>query len=126
MSVLKLLLVLALIIFGIKRKIFVGYLLLGAGLVTPLLFGYSVIDVAGGVWGTLKSMDFWRLFAAIVIVTVLGQLLKQMGSLDRLTAAAQASALRPPRCGDGYGDRGECRTPGARATFDRIESSDRR
>jgi integral membrane protein (TIGR00529 family) len=89
MSILKLLLVLTLIVFGIKRKIFVGYLLLGAGVVTPLLFGYNIFDVAGGVWGTLKSLDFWRLFAAIVIVTVLGQLLKQMGSLDRLTAAAQ-------------------------------------
>jgi len=92
MAVLKLLLVLALIVFGIKRKIFVGYLLLGAGVVTPFLFGFGPVDVVLGVWGTLLSSGFWRLFAAIVIITILGHLLKEMGSLDRLTAAARELA----------------------------------
>lgn len=92
MSVVKLLLILALIVLGIKRKIFVGYLLLAAGIVTPFLFGFGPAEVARGVWGTLSSLDFWRLFAALVIVTFLGYLLKEMGSLDRLTAAAQELA----------------------------------
>jgi integral membrane protein (TIGR00529 family) len=107
MAVLKLLLVLALIIYGIKRKIFVGYLLFIAGMIVPLLFGFNPLDVANGIWGTLSSTGFWRLFGAIVIVTTLGQLLKQMGSLYRLTYAAQelaggkrtATALLPAAVG---------------------------
>ncbi len=107
MAVLKLLLVLALIIYGIKRKIFVGYLLFLAGIIVPLMFGFNPLDVANGIWGTLSSTGFWRLFGAIVIVTTLGQLLKQMGSLDRLTDAAQelaggkrtATALLPAAVG---------------------------
>lgn len=92
MAVLKLLLILALIVFGIKRKLFVGYVLMAAGIITPLLFGFGVGDVAGGVWGTLSSLDFWRLFTALVIITFLGHLLREIGALDRLTQAAQELA----------------------------------
>ncbi len=92
MAVLKLLLVLALIVFGIKRKWFVGYVLLGAGIIVPLLFGYGLSDVGLGIWGTFSSLDFWRLFAALVIITFLGHLLREIGALDRLTSAAQELA----------------------------------
>ncbi len=89
MTIAKLLFVLALIIFGIRRKIFVGYLLLGAGVLLPLLFGFSVAAVVQGVGGTLISAGFWQLFGAIVIVTFLGQLLRRIGYLKALTIAAQ-------------------------------------
>jgi integral membrane protein (TIGR00529 family) len=92
MAILKLLLILALIILGIKRKLFVGYVLLAAGVVTPLLFGFGIQDVGVGVWGTFSSIEFWRLFVALVIITFLGHLLKEIGSLDRLTEAAQELA----------------------------------
>lgn len=92
MAVLKLLLILALIIFGIKRKVFVGYLLGGAGALLPILFGVTPLNVAKGFGHTLTDLAFWKLFAAIVIVTVLGQLLKRIGALDRLTGAAQELA----------------------------------
>ncbi|MEE9443995.1 MAG: DUF401 family protein [candidate division Zixibacteria bacterium] len=89
MTVLKLLLVLAVIIYGIKRKFFVGYLLCGVGIALPFLFGYGPTDVLKTLYGTASSFDFWRLFAAIAIVTFLGNLLKTTGSFDRLTDAAQ-------------------------------------
>jgi len=89
MSVLKLLLVLALIILGIKRKVFVGYLLLGAGIVTAALFGYGAGDIARGIWKTFSSLDSWRLYAALATVTILGHLLRETGALDELTGAAQ-------------------------------------
>jgi len=89
MAIFKLLLVLAVIVFGIRKKIFVGYLLLLAGLALPLLFGHTITDVLYGLRGTIESAGFWRLFGAIVIVTLLGQLLKKIGSLDKLTLAAQ-------------------------------------
>jgi integral membrane protein (TIGR00529 family) len=92
MTILKLVLVLALIVFGIKRKYFVGYLLFGAGILTPLLFGFGPTDIVMGVWGTLKSVDFWRLYAAITVVTILGHFLKKIGSLERLTDSAQELA----------------------------------
>jgi len=92
MAVLKLLLILALIIFGIRRKIFVGQVLLVAGVITPLLFGHGIGEVAGGIWGTFSSFEFWRLLAALVIVTFLGTLLKEIGLLDRLTVSAQELA----------------------------------
>lgn len=89
MAILKLLLILVLIGIGIRRRIFVGYLLGVAGVLTPLLFGLEPLDCALGLWGTVRSLDFWKLLGAIVIVTILGHLLKEIGSLDRLTAAAQ-------------------------------------
>jgi len=92
MAVLKLLFILALIIFGIKRKLFVGYLLCGAGILLPILFGVTPLNVAKGFGHTLTDPAFWKLFAAIVIVTVLGHLLKRVGALDRLTGAAQELA----------------------------------
>lgn len=92
MSVLKLLLILALIIYGIKRKFFVGYLLAIAGALLPLLFGITPLAVAKGFGHTLSSPAFWKLFAAIVIVTILAYLLKRIGALDRLTGAAQELA----------------------------------
>jgi integral membrane protein (TIGR00529 family) len=92
MAVLKLLFILALIIFGIKKKVFVGYLLGVAGAILPLLFGVAPIEVVKGFGHTLSDLEFWKLFAAIVIVTVLGHLLKRIGALDRLTVAAQELA----------------------------------
>lgn len=88
MVMLRLLIVLALIIVGIRRKLFVGYLLALAGIVTPFLFGFGVISVGKGIGMTLVSAELWQLFGAIVAVTVLGQLLRQIGALSRLTAAA--------------------------------------
>jgi len=92
MAVLKLLLILAGIIVGIRQKFFVGYLLCLAGVATPLLFGKAAPQVLEGIWYTLTSPAFWRLFGAIVIVTILGHLLKRMGALDRLTSAARGLA----------------------------------
>lgn len=92
MSILKLVLILVLIAIGIRRKIFVGYLLCLAGIVTPFFFGFNIPETAGSFWGTMRSLEMWRLFAAFVIVTVLGHLLKEIGSFERLTGAAQELA----------------------------------
>jgi uncharacterized protein len=92
MSILKLVLILIVIGIGIRRKIFVGYLLCLAGMVTPFLFGLGIPEMTESFWGTLKSSEMWRLFAAFVIVTVLGHLLKRIGSFERLTGAAQELA----------------------------------
>ncbi len=92
MSVLKLLLILVLIILGIRRKIFVGYLLFGAGVATALLFGFGPGDIFNGIWSTFSAVDFWRLLAALVTVTFLGHLLRDTGALDKMTDAAQQLA----------------------------------
>ena len=107
MTVLKLLFVLAVIIFGIKKKIFVGYLLAVVGLFVPLLFGKTPIQIGQTLLDTTKSLDVWRLYGAIVIVTFLGHILKAIGSFDKLTEAAQhlaggkrtASAVLPALIG---------------------------
>lgn len=92
MVMLRLLIILILIIVGIRQKLFVGYLLALAGIVTPFLFGFGVASVAKGVGMTFISTELWQLIGAIVAVTVLGQLLKQIGALSRLTSAAQELA----------------------------------
>lgn len=103
----RLLIVFALIVLAIRRKLPVGVTLFGAGLVTALLYGVSLLDLAQGYWGLVQSARFIFLTAVIVLVTTLGQLLKELHFLDRLTGACKhlpggsrtAAASLPPLVG---------------------------
>ena len=85
MDALKLILVLALIVLALRKKISVGVTLFGAGLVTVLLYQVPFMDLLQGYWDLIKSRRFISLTVVIVLITTLGQLLKELKSLSRLT-----------------------------------------
>jgi uncharacterized protein len=85
MEALKLILVLALIVFALRKKISVGVTLFGAGLVTVLLYQVDLMTLLQGYWDLIKSRRFISLTVVIVLITTLGQLLKELKSLSRLT-----------------------------------------
>ena len=78
-------LVLALIVLALRKKISVGVTLFGAGLVTVLLYQVPFMDLLQGYWDLIKSRRFISLTVVIVLITTLGQLLKELKSLSRLT-----------------------------------------
>lgn len=84
MELLKLLAILALIIFALRRKVSVGVTLFLAGLLAALLYQVSFERLLAGYWSLIKSDRFLSLTAVIVLVTILGQLLKQLGFLRKL------------------------------------------
>ncbi len=86
----KLALVFILIVIGIRRKIFVGYLLFGAGLLTAILYRLNVVVILGGYRDVLLSERFISLYGIIILITFLGRLLKELGYLDRLVDASES------------------------------------
>jgi integral membrane protein (TIGR00529 family) len=107
MDAVKLLVVFALIVLALRRKLSVGVTLFGAGLLTALVYGIEVSDLAAAYWNLLTSRRFISLTALIVLITILGALLKELGFLERLTEACRglyggrrtAAALLPPLVG---------------------------
>lgn len=88
MELLKLAAVLVVIIFALRSKVSVGVVLLGAGLVTALLFGVSAQQLIDGYGAMLSSTRFISLTAVLMLVTMLGTLLREIGLLDKLSIAA--------------------------------------
>jgi len=88
-GLIKLVIVFILIVVALRRKLFVGYTLFAAGLLTALLFGSSVGDILTGYKNVLISATFLRLLAIIVMITFLGRLLREIGYLDRLVVASR-------------------------------------
>lgn len=78
-------LVFALIVFALRKKISVGVTLFGAGLITVLLYQVDLMTLLQGYWDLIKSRRFISLTVVIVLITTLGQLLKELKSLSRLT-----------------------------------------
>lgn len=91
------------IVIALKKKIFVGYVLFVAGLLTAILFGINFSGIINGYKDVLLSVRFLNLLGIIVLITFLGRLLRDIGSLDRLVTATKdliggarvASALMP-------------------------------
>jgi integral membrane protein (TIGR00529 family) len=85
----KLILVFFLIVIGIRRKIFVGYVLFGAGLLTAILYRLNVVTILEGYRDVLFSERLISLYGIIVLITFLGRILKEIGYLDKLVEASE-------------------------------------
>ncbi len=89
MEALKLILILVAIVVALRRRLSVGITLFGAGLLTALLFAVPISDLLDGYWVLIKSERFIFLTALVVFVTILGNLLKDLGFLDRLAESCR-------------------------------------
>jgi len=107
MDALRLLLIFGLIVLALRLKLSVGVTLIGAGLVTALLYGVPVGSLLDGYWKLVRSVTFLSLTFVIILITTLGQLLAELHALDRLTDTARglpggsrtAVAILPPLVG---------------------------
>lgn len=88
MELLKLGLVLLVIVMALRRKVPVGITMICAGGVTALLFGVSFEEVVGAYSSMASSTRFIALTAVLMLVTLLGTLLRELGLLEKLLAAA--------------------------------------
>ncbi len=89
MELAKLLAVLALIVYALRKKVSVGPTLFVAGLLTAVLYQVALTDLLDGYWSLVKSERFLSLTAVIVLITILGSLLKELGFLQRLADACR-------------------------------------
>ena len=87
MDALKILLVFVAIVFALRRKLPVGPILFGAGLLLALLYQLPISKLANGYLELVTSIRFLSLTAVIVLVTILGRLLQSLGYLNRLASA---------------------------------------
>ena len=95
------------IVIALRLKLSVGVTLLGAGVVTALLYSVAAIDLLEGYWLLLQSKKFIFLTSVVLLITFLGSLLKEVGYLDRLSGACRglyggkrtAAAILPPLIG---------------------------
>lgn len=107
MDALKLVAVFVVIVLALRKKLSVGITLFGAGVITSLLYRVELSALLGGYWSLIKSERFISLTAVIVLITILGQLLKELKSLEKLSEACQglyggnktAVAVLPPLVG---------------------------
>lgn len=89
MDALKLVAVLIAIVIALRKNVPVGITLFGAGVITALLYGLNFLVLLDGYWGLIKSERFISLTAIVVSITILGALLKELGYLNKLTAACR-------------------------------------
>ena len=83
------LIVFALIVLALRKKVSVGITLFGAGLITALIYQVELSALIQGYWDLVKSHRFLSLTAVIVLITSIGQLLKELRSFENLTKAAR-------------------------------------
>ncbi len=89
MELAKLLAILALIVFALRKKLSVGLTLFIAGLLAALLYQVPLQSLLDGYWELVKSERFLSLTAVIVLITILGSLLAELGFLHRLADACR-------------------------------------
>jgi integral membrane protein (TIGR00529 family) len=107
MEILKLAALFAVIVFALRKRVPVSVTLFSAGLLTALLFQVPVAELAAGYWSLVTSERFFTLTSVVVLITTLGSLLKELGSLKQLTEACRnlyggkrtAVAVIPPLIG---------------------------
>ncbi|MEE8575745.1 MAG: hypothetical protein V3T31_00685, partial [candidate division Zixibacteria bacterium] len=85
----KLVVVFACILLALRKKVSVGLTLFGSGLLVAVLFQLSVSEVLEGYRLLVISPRFISLTSVIVLITILGSLLKDLGYLDRLTESCR-------------------------------------
>jgi integral membrane protein (TIGR00529 family) len=89
MDALKLVLIFVAIVIALRRKISVGIVLLGAGLLMALLFQTGLRPLWQGYLDLVQSHNFILLTSVVVLITFLGALLKELHFLDTLSSAVQ-------------------------------------
>ncbi len=104
---LKLAVIFILIVLALRARLPVGVTLLGAGLITAPLYQVPPAELLTGYWELARSHRFISLTAVIILITTLGQLLKELTFLDRLShfctglpgSSRTAAAVMPPLVG---------------------------
>jgi integral membrane protein (TIGR00529 family) len=86
---LKLAAVFVFIIVLIVRRRNLGVVLLLASAILGLLFGLSAVDILAQAWKTTVDSATLRLLAAVILITMLGELLREVQSLQRLVDSLQ-------------------------------------
>jgi len=107
MEAIKLAAVFLLIVLALRRKIAVGLVLLAAGLVTAALFQVPLNELVHGYHELLGSRRFLFLGSLVILITMMGSLLRELGYLERMTDACRglpggrrtAAAVLPPLIG---------------------------
>jgi hypothetical protein len=90
MDSLKLLLIFALILLALRKKLSVGITLFAAGLLTALLYQVPLAELGDGYLELLGSRRFLSLTAAICLISMLGALLGKIGFLRKLTDSCRS------------------------------------
>jgi len=88
-EILKLIIVLAAIIIALRKRVSVGVSLFGAGLFTAILFQIPIRELTVLYWDLLGSKNFIFLTGLVIVVTILGTLLKELGHLNRLASSCR-------------------------------------
>jgi integral membrane protein (TIGR00529 family) len=107
MEAVKLIAVLAVIMLALRKKFSVGITLFGAGVITALLYQVDLLSLLKGYRDLLTSKRFISLTSVIILITSLGQLLKELHFLDKLSEVCKglyggnktATAILPPLVG---------------------------
>ncbi|HUV31151.1 MAG TPA: DUF401 family protein [Acidobacteriota bacterium] len=107
MDFLKLGVIFIAIVIALRKKLSVGVTLFAAGLLTALLFRVTLAALVDGYWGLVSSQRFLALTSVIILITILGSLLKELGWLQKLSEACRslrggrrtATAVMPPLIG---------------------------
>ena len=89
MEAIRLLVILTLIIVAVRRQYTVGVTLSVAGILTALLYQIDFFNLVGVYESVITSRRFLSITAVIVLVTILGEMLKQLGSLEKLSTACR-------------------------------------
>ncbi|MBU0982246.1 MAG: DUF401 family protein [candidate division Zixibacteria bacterium] len=87
MDALGLLVIFAAIVLALRFHVPIGLTMFGAGLLAALWYRVPVSELASSYFHLLGSQRFLSLTAVVVLVTLLGYLLRELGYLNRLTAA---------------------------------------
>ncbi|MFQ5452645.1 MAG: DUF401 family protein [Candidatus Zixiibacteriota bacterium] len=85
MEIVKLAVVFVIIVIALRKKVSVGITLFGAGIITALLYQLDFIILLDSYWELIKSKRFISLTAAILLITMLGSLLKELKYLEKLS-----------------------------------------
>ncbi|MFQ6007446.1 MAG: DUF401 family protein [Candidatus Zixiibacteriota bacterium] len=107
MDALKLIAVLAVIMLALRKKLSVGITLFGAGIITALLHQVDLTSLLKEYRDLLTSKRFISLTSVIILITSLGQLLKELRFLDKLSDVCKslyggnktATTILPPLVG---------------------------
>jgi len=93
---LKLAFVFAVIILLLSRRWNLGYVLLLGSALLGLLFRLPASEMVKQAWVAALDLKTLRLVAAVLLITTLGELLREMASMDRLVSSLQ-DLVRDPR-----------------------------
>lgn len=89
MEIIKLAAVIVAIVIALRYKAPVGLTLFAAGLLAAVLYSVPLPSLLDGYWQLLKSARFLSLTGVIVLVTILGALLSELGHLEKLANACR-------------------------------------